>query len=299
MQTPTIRQLRTFLAVCEAGSVSAAAHSLGLSQPAASQQLRELERILGVRLLERSNGRAIPTLAGRALLDPARRTVAAAEDTVALAAASRSGDAGRLRLGTGVTGCIYVLPPVLSALKREMPGLTITVTIGDAADIVPRVEAGELDVGHVTLPVGLSRSLSATHLYSEPLVALIPDAIAPPGRTIAARELASLPLISYPHIGLTRTIIDAWFRAAGVAQEPIMEIGNFEAIKPLVSVGLGAAIVPAIAVASGVAGTVIRQLRPALVRQVGYVVRRGKILDRPTRTLIGELGKAVGTMGFS
>src|SRR4051794_31928293 len=108
---PSLRQLRTFLAAVDTGSVTLAARSLGLTQPAASQQLRELERLLGVRLLDRAGGRTLPTAAGAALMAPARRAQAAVEDAAAAVAAHRSGEAGRVRLGTGATACIYLLPP--------------------------------------------------------------------------------------------------------------------------------------------------------------------------------------------
>src|ERR1700761_3517879 len=103
MGTPTLRQLRTFLAVTETGSVSAAARSLNLTQPAASQQLRELERALSVRLLDRAGGKMVPTAAGQALLEPARRAQAAADDAVVGADKYRQSDTGRVRLGTGAT----------------------------------------------------------------------------------------------------------------------------------------------------------------------------------------------------
>jgi len=114
MATPTLRQLRTFLAVVEAGSVSAAARLLNFTQPAASQQLRELERALSVRLLDRAGGRVIPTAAGQALLDSARRAQAAAEDAITATAEHRRGDTGRVRLGTGATACILLGPSAFS-----------------------------------------------------------------------------------------------------------------------------------------------------------------------------------------
>ncbi|MBN8929763.1 MAG: LysR family transcriptional regulator, partial [Rhodospirillales bacterium] len=120
---PTHRQLRTFLAAVETGGISAAARRLGLTQPAASQQVRELERCLGVRLLERVAGRVVPTAAGEAVLAPARRVAAALEDVIAASVAHRSAETGRLRFGTGATACIYRLPPVLAALRAGMPGL--------------------------------------------------------------------------------------------------------------------------------------------------------------------------------
>ena len=99
MLQPTLRQLRTFLAVVETGGISAAARKLHLTQPAASQQLRELERVFRVRLLERAGGRVQPTAAGEALLAPARRMHAAIEDAMCChgCASFRRGRAGTVR----------------------------------------------------------------------------------------------------------------------------------------------------------------------------------------------------------
>jgi DNA-binding transcriptional LysR family regulator len=108
MAHPTLRQLMTFLSTLETANVTSAAKALHLSQPAASQQLRDLERALGVRLLDRARGRIIPTRAGEAILAAARRAQSAAEDIVAAAAEFCDGEAGRIRLGTGATACIYL-----------------------------------------------------------------------------------------------------------------------------------------------------------------------------------------------
>lgn len=118
MHDPSLRQLRTFLSVVETGGVTSAAQALGLTQPAASQQLRELERIMGVRLLDRVSGRSVPTAAGRALIEPARRAQAAVEDARASAATHRLGEVGRVRLGTGATACIHLLPPMSGGDER-------------------------------------------------------------------------------------------------------------------------------------------------------------------------------------
>lgn len=66
MRDPNLRQLRTFLSVVDTGGVTPAAQALGLTQPAASQQFRELERAMGVRLLQRVPGRAVPIRCNRA-----------------------------------------------------------------------------------------------------------------------------------------------------------------------------------------------------------------------------------------
>lgn len=293
MAAPTFRQLRTFLAVIEAGGVSAAARALNLTQPAASQQLRELERTLRVRLLDRAGGRAVPTAAGEALLEPARRALAAIEDTIAVATAHRAGETGRVRFGTGATACIYLLPPVLAAAKQRMAGLEVVIATGNSSDIIRRVETGELDVGLVTLPVAAGRALSVTRLVTDPLVALIPSALAEPGDAVTARQLAALPLILYETAGSTRAVIDGWFRRAGITPVPIMQLDSVESIKVLVAGGLGASVIPRLALAEPVAGTVTRPLRPALVRQLGLVLRRGKVMDRGLR-VVTEALRAVG-----
>lgn len=290
MREPTLRQVRTFLSVVESGGITAAAHALGLTQPAASQQLRELERSMGVRLLERVAGRAVPTAAGRALLEPARRACAAVDDARAVAAAHRSGDAGRVRLGTGATASIHLLPRVLARLNERMPGLEVIVATGNTPDMLRRVEAGDLDAALVTMPAALGASLTARQVTNDPLMALLPTAMVPAGRrTLSAGDLERLPLILYETGANTRAIIDAWFRRAGRAPRPIMELGSVEAIKVLVSSGRGCSVLPALALGDGVAGAEILPLRPQLSRQLAVVLRKEKIIDRGLGRLLEAL----------
>lgn len=290
MGTPTLRQFRAFLAVIEAGSVSLAARALHLTQPAVSQQLRELERAVGVRLLDRAAGRVIPNAVGMALLDPARRAMAAANDAAVVAAEHGRGEMGRLRLGTGATACIHLLPPILARMKRAMPRLAVTVAIGNTAEILPRLEAGDLDIALVTLPVPASRALSVTRLLADPLLALLPEAEAPAGDgPVTAKVLGGLPLILYEQGGNTRAATDAWLRRAGAMPQPVMELGSVEAIKTLVGSGLGAAVLPALALRAPVPGAVVRALRPAASRELGIVLRREKVRDRGLRLLLAEL----------
>lgn len=291
MDSPTLRQLRTFIAAVETGSITEAARLLNLTQPAASQQLRELERILSGRLLDRADGRVIPTAVGQAILDTARRAQLAAADMVAIAAAHTSGDVGRVRFGTGATACIYLLPGVLAGAKRRMPGLEITVATGNTSDIVRRVQDGSLDAGLVTQSRALSRALTRISLRRDPLMALVPDRT-PGNGPLTPAHAATLPLILYEAGGDTRGIVDAWFAKAGVTPKPQMALGSVEAIKVLVGSGLGASILPQLALMGGVAGAQIRPLRPALARDLIIVLRQEKVLDRGLRLFIELLQRA-------
>jgi DNA-binding transcriptional LysR family regulator len=289
--TPTSRQIRTFLTIVDTGGVSAAARALHLTQPAVSQQLRELERGLRVKLLDRAGGRSLPTAAGAAFLEPARRAQTAIEDAVAATAPFRSGAVARVRLGSGATACIHLLPAVLAAAKQSMPGLAVTVATGMTGEIVAKIEAGELDLGLVTLPVPASRALSVTRLIADPLVALVPEAMVEAGDAIGVARLAALPLILHAQ-GSTRALIDGWFRRAGLSVTPTMQLDSVESIKVLVASGLGASIVPRLAMTEAVPGAALRRLRPALTRHLALVVRREKVLDRGLRVMMEALRAA-------
>ena len=293
MTEPTLRQLRTFVATIEAGSITEAARSPNLTQPAASQQLRELQRTLRTRLLDRAEGRVVATAAGAAIFDHARRAHAAAADVVAAAAAYHAGGQGRVRLGTGATACIYFLPALLAETRRRMPGIEIIVATGNTPEIIRRVEDASLDAGLVTMPPRLPRALDYGRIRHDPLAALVPKdyrSEAP----LSPSDLARTPLILYEKAGLTRSIIDAWFAAAGISAKPIMELGSVEAIKVLVGSGLGAAVLPTLALDRPVPGTRVRALNPPVARDLALAIRKGKVLDRGLRTLMDALHEQHG-----
>jgi DNA-binding transcriptional LysR family regulator len=141
----------------------------------------------------------------------------------------------------------------------------------------------------VTLPVAASRALSVIRLLADPLVALIPQAMADANETIGVAQLSALPLILYEQSGSTRALIDAWFRRSGVTPVPAMQLDSVESIKVLASGGLGASIIPLMSLTRPVADTVIRRLRPGLTRHLALVLRREKVVDRGLRVVTEAL----------
>ncbi len=293
MNIPSLRQLRTFVAIAERGSVTEAARALNLTQPAASQQLREVERLLGTRLLDRAGGRLVATASGLAALGPARQALAAAEEAAAAVQAVRAGAAGRVRLGTGATACIHLLPKALATVRARLPGLEIVVATGNTPDILRRVEEGALDLGLVTMPRQVPRTLAATPVWRDALAALLPEALAGPVAFTPA-GLAAMPLILYETGGDTRGIVDAWFRRAGLVAKPIMELGSVEAIKVLVGSGLGASVLPRLALDQPVPGAAVRGLRPPVERRLALVLRRTKVVDAGLRAMMAALAGLAG-----
>jgi DNA-binding transcriptional LysR family regulator len=302
-----LNHLRTFAAVIELGSFSAAAVRFNVTQPAVSLQVKLLERRLGVRLVERVGRRAHPTAAGRDLLQHARGIDEAVSRAVEAMAAHRAGDgAGRVRLGTGATACIYVLPPILRVLRSRLPSLEIVVRTGNTPDIIRALEENAIDVALVTLPAP-GRMFQVTPSLEDELVAIFPTGIggvgsggnpppSPAASPVTAALLAERPLVLYEPGGHARRIIDDWFMQAGLSPKPIMELGSVEAIKELVGAGLGCAVLPRLAVTgSGARDDLqVRPLSPRLHRRLGIVLRRDKPLDRDLRELVKALEAAAG-----
>ncbi len=144
MEPLTFRQLEVFVAIARAGSFRRAAEALHLSQPALSQHVAELERVLGARLFDRLNRAVKLTEAGRVLEDHAHRlfaTVASAREVIAdLGGLKR----GSLVVGASTTPGIYVLPRVIAAFRDRYPGINLTVQIGNSAVTEERIRANEL-----------------------------------------------------------------------------------------------------------------------------------------------------------
>ncbi|MFI5011780.1 MAG: LysR family transcriptional regulator [Hyphomicrobiales bacterium] len=283
-------QLRTFADVIALGSFSAAAERLHLTQPAVSQQVRQLERRLSLKLVERLGRRARPTPAGVELLGHIERidaSVAAALDAMARHA---TGALGRVRIGTGATACIHLLPPMLRDLRKRLPSLDIAVTTGNTAQILKLLEDNAVDVGLVTMPAR-GRALSITALLDDEFVAIAsPDAVELPARVTPA-ALATRPVVLYEPGAHTRRIVDQWCARAGIALKPIMELGSVEAIKELVGAGLGYGVLPRMAVsnAQNRGKLVVRSLTPPLSRKLALVLRRDKRLDRALREVANAL----------
>ncbi|MBP2309221.1 LysR family transcriptional regulator [Azospirillum melinis] len=287
MRGLNLDQLITFATVVEHGGFTEAAGRLGLTQPAVSMQIRNLEERFGVRLVERVGKRALPTAAGRDLLPFIRRLREEMEAAAAAMGRHRAGQVGRVRIGTGATACIYRLPPVLTALRNAHPGLEIIVVTGNTPDILDAVEGGTLDLALVTLPAGRP-GLSIEPVCAEELVCVGPRDDFHQQQAVAPTALADETLILYERGGTMRAVIDGWFMAGGIQPRPSMELGNVEAIKNLVAAGLGRSILPSVTVAGpqDCDRFAVQALTPPLIRTLGLVLRRDKVLDAGVRAMV-------------
>jgi DNA-binding transcriptional LysR family regulator len=285
-------QLQTFAQVIKQGSFSGAGDTLGLTQPAVSLQIRQLERSLNVKLIERVAKRIRPTAAGSVLLEHRRRINTAVDEALSDMANFSSDIMGNVALGTGATACIHLLPPILRELKHSYPMLTVGVRTGNTDEMVRAVEENRLDIALITLPAS-SRNILITPILQDELVAIFPAAhpSLPTPTDFSPGALSAYPFVVFESGSSTRLLIDAWFRQAGNINNPIMELGSIEAIKEMVSAGLGFSIVPRMAMAGNMenSGIIYRSLSPYLDRTLGIALRQDKPLTKGLQKVINRL----------
>lgn len=285
MKISSIDQLETFIKVMENGSFSAAATVLQVSQPAVSQQIRELERRLGAKLLERVGRTLAPTAAGVSLLGYARQIVEAAAQAGEAVGMHASGVSGTVRIGTGGTACLHLLPPILASMRKRFPSLQVVVATGNTEDFVRRVEQNLLDMALVTLPVS-SRALHVRPAVADSLVVIGPRHGAKLPKKTTAKALAEQAVILFEPGANIRQLIDGWFLANGIRLQPAMELGSVEAIKEMVASGLGYAVIPSMALRKADERRLqVSKMQPPLARELGLIVRHDKPVTRGMQAL--------------
>ncbi|WP_168214170.1 LysR family transcriptional regulator [Prauserella flavalba] len=280
------------LSVAELGSIGRAAKAHGISQPAASARLRQLERQVGVPLLERATRGARLTTAGELVAGWALPAVERAADLEAGIAALRADRHTHLRIAASLTVAEYLLPRWLIALRAADPDTVTALSSGNSHEVAAQVLAGDVDLGFVEGPE-LPPGLRASDVATDELVLVVA-----PGHRWASRrrrpraaELAGTPLVSREPGSGTRQAWEWALRACGETElaAPLLEVSSTTAIKAAAIGGIGPAVLSAHAVVPELdAGTLVRVPVPDLDlrRRLRAVWPSGQTLRGPAADLL-------------
>src|SRR3990170_1941143 len=246
-----LRHLVALKAIADEGSFGKAAERLGYTQSAISQQIATLERIVGLRLIERPGGpRPISlTEAGRILLRHAEaidaRLLAAKADMSALEA----GDAGRLRVGTFQSVGARIIPTLLRRFSDTHPGVEVVLRESqNESELLEMIERGELDLTFWTLPVapGLYETVE---LLSDPYVLLVPagSPLAALRRTPTLKEITLHPLIGFNRCNAMDQV-ESHLYSTGRTPNIVFRSYNNGTVQGLVGAGVGLSVAPRLTV---------------------------------------------------
>lgn len=250
MSKPSIdlRLWRQFVAVAEALHFGRAAASLHMTQPPLTQGIAQLERLLGVKLFDRTKRSVQLTAAGAALLAPARDLLARAQALPAQARAAQAGEIGQLRLGFVSTIGFAQLPQWVRGFRARHPnvGLELIEATGDVQ--LQALERGELDAGFMLHSPGfVPPGLQHQRVTREPLVLALPDPHPLAGSAgLKLAQVLDQPLVIFPRriVPSLHDAILGIYQAAGRAPVVAQEAIQMQTIVNLVSAGLGVAWVP-------------------------------------------------------
>jgi LysR family transcriptional regulator, low CO2-responsive transcriptional regulator len=262
-----------FLQIVRTGSVTRAAHALGLTQPAVTKQIRALEAALDTPLVERQGRGVRLTRAGELLADAAQRSAAVFEDYLLAVGDLQQGKSGKLVIGAGVTTCVQLLPAWLREFRRRHPAIDVSVRTGTSRAVEDWVASAEVDFGFVTSEPRRQELLSR-RLFEEEIVLVVEPAAA----SAEPVPLEQLGLILFPKATGFRQYLDQRLGARLRAGKVKMETDSIEAIKSFVAVGLGASFLPISTVQDELSRGTLARVEP---RGVGKLRRSTAVIRRP------------------
>lgn len=251
---PELRALDLLVSVAQLGSLGAAAREHGISQPAASTRIAELERRLGVPLLVRGPTGSRPTRSGALVVDWARAVLDAAAALGVGIAALRAERANRLRIAASLTVAEYLVPGWLVRGRDRFPDVAVSLRVANSALVAGMVLDRAVDLGFVegpALPAGLrARTVRRDQL----LVVVAPGhPWARRRRELSAAELGQTPLVQRESGSGTRETLDRMLRPAGPVADPLVELSSTTSIKAAVAGGAGPGVLSSLAVAEELA----------------------------------------------
>ncbi|TML06183.1 MAG: LysR family transcriptional regulator [Actinobacteria bacterium] len=244
-----VRHLAALQALAEEASFHGAARRLGYSQPAVSQQLAALERIVGTQLVNRPRVSQPLTLteSGERLLVHAR----AIQASLSTAEAELAGRAGttQLRIGAYQSVAAHLLPHVVRELGRKAPHVELLLDDcpGDVR-LVASLDRGDLDACFVDLPLRFDRGLQKEPLAVDDYVLVVPrnGRRAARHESIRPAELRGVKLIAFKSSGSTQRVIDH-LRADGIEPQFALRSDDNNVVQGFVAAGFGAALIPRLA----------------------------------------------------
>jgi DNA-binding transcriptional LysR family regulator len=222
--------LLAFFEVARAGSVSAGAERLRVSQPAVTREIKELEERLGVVLFDRLPRGVALTHAGSVLQAYAERIFAlsSAAETELTELAGLS--AGHLSIGASATVGVYLVPDVIAAFNSGFPKVSVDLTVANTEQVEEGLRGHTFSLGFIEGPYDAS-IFEAKAIGADEIVAVVAPGHPLLRRKVTAGELASKKVILREPGSGTRAVVEKAYEARGLTIEPVMSVSNTEAIK--------------------------------------------------------------------
>ena len=287
-----LRQLNSLLAVVDHGGFSSAGRALHTVQSNVSAHVARLEKELGVVLIDRATGSL--TEEGAVVVERTRRIQAELDALIADVASVRDQVAGLVRIGLIGTTARWIVPTLVEQVARRHPLVRLEVHDATTSALTVQLEAGEIDLAVVTMPV-TEPGFSTELLFEEDRLLAVSAGHPLQDRTeITLGDLDGRPLILEPASRPFRQLLETLMAERGYSLVAKAEIDGTRLMTSMVFEGFGAAIVPATAIPLWLGGNWRTMTIEGLTgRSVGLATRRKGLLSTPARAVSDVLREVI------
>lgn len=284
-----LKYLETFVKIIDLKSFTKASEELYLTQPTVSKQIVDLERLLKIRLIDRTKRSVELTKAGEILYRYARELLAIQKEAIEAVTAHRGLKSGVLRIGASSIPGVYVLPQVLKIYREQFEGVELSLAISDTTQTVAGVLDSTLDVGFVGAKED-SRKVVYKSFLNDMIVLIAPAAFP---EVVSIEELKLFPLVVREPGSGTRRCFEGALKKKGVTLDSlkiVAELGDVEAVKEAVKGGMGYSYMSNRAIKEEVAANQLRILHVdgfQPVKRTFYVItKKGRSMSPQVEALL-------------
>jgi len=297
----SLRQLRVFLAAAQARNFSRAGDAVGLTQPAVSRAIVELESQLGLKLLDRTTREVVVTEAGQSLAARLERVLDELDQTLLDVRNIGHARRGKVRVASSPTLSANLMPACIAACALKEPDIQLMLLDRIQQDVLDRVRGGEVDFGVVIEP-STTDDLHCEPILQDPFVLIVPRSHTWAGRSsVRWSTLDGTALVLLDHASGSRRLIDNALSAHGAHCPVAQELGHPTTVFRMVEAGIGLSVMPALAVPpEGLGELVAVPLVPRVQRAVMLVHRRNRApspLARRVWEMVRETARATAATG--
>ena len=277
------RQIEIFAAVMKAGAISRAADLLGITQPAVSRAIADLERALGFLLFDRVRGRIVARPEAKLLFRDVEASFRGMDTLRASAARIRDQGAGELHIGSLSALGSSVVPRAIRRFRERHSAVRITLQVLPSRDVRDGVASGRFDLGLAADEIDTSGILHQPFLTQRAMCALPPGHALADKKTIRPQDLVDCPFIAFVPEDRSRQRLDTILSEAGVRLRIVVETIYAATVCALVAEGVGVGLVsPHSATGFDPARLVLKPFEPAVLGKSLLLLP----LDRPKSRLV-------------
>jgi len=236
------KSIETFLWVVTLGSFRGAAQRLNTTQPAISQRIAQLEREMGVKLLNRDHRVASPTTSGRQLMVYAEKLIGLRSEMIA-AVGDRSAMRGVMRLGVAETNVHTWLSRLIKSVNTAYPNLSLEIEVDITPNLSARLLAQEIELAFVLGPLSIS-SVRNRPLCDYPIGFLASPSLGLGNGPLTVHDLAKFPIITFPRKTQPYEIVRSLFNRPDLPPIRLHASASLATVIHMAIEGLGIAVIP-------------------------------------------------------